>query len=163
MNKYFIALCGGSGKTTIYTKFPNFFLDIDDFMWNFDNHNRKNDLLTYFENDDADNIFKLYRNEMQNNPLLRNDPRIILGHHPHDAKDLDRICLDVIRPNNKLHLQNIKDRTAAAKQFSINGWNDLTLHNPHQFDDYNELETILLNHLYADTRYGLPLTSLYFI
>jgi len=146
MNKYFIALCGGSGKTTIYTKFPNFFLDIDDFMWNFDNHIRKNDLLTYVENDDIDNISKLYRNEMQNNPLLRNDPRIILGHHPDNAKDLDRICLDVIRPNNKLHLQNIKDRTAVVKQFSINGWNDLTQYNPHQFDDFNELETILLNH-----------------
>ena len=131
-------------------------------MWNFDNI-RKNDLLTYEENlevfehlktsDDTDNISNgisprtiLYRNEMQNNPLLRNDPRIILGHQPADAKDLDRICLDVIRPNNKLHLQNIKDRTAAAKQFSINGWNDLTQYNPHQFDDFNELETILLNH-----------------
>jgi len=146
MNKYLIALCGGSGKTTICTKFPNFFLDIDDFMWNFDNQNRKNDLLTYEENDDIDNIIKLYRNEMQNNPLLRNDPRIILGHHPHNATDLDRICLDVIRPNNKLHLQNIKDRTAGAKWHNINGWNDLTLHNPHQFDDFNELETILLNH-----------------
>ncbi len=146
MNKYLIALCGGSGKTTICTKFPNFFLDIDDFMWNFDNQNRKNDLLAYEENDDIDNIIKLYHNEMLNNPLLRNDPRIILGHQPADAKDLDRICLDVIRPNNKLHLQNIKDRTAAAKQFSINGWNDLTQYNPHQFDDFNELETILLNH-----------------
>ncbi len=146
MNKYFIALCGGSGKTTIYTKFPNFFFDIDDFMWNFDNQIRKNDLLTYVENDDIVNISKLYRYEMQNNPLLRNDPRIILGHHPDNAKDLDRICLDVLRPNKKLHLQNIKDRTVVVKQFSINGWNDITQYNPHQFDDFNELETILLNH-----------------
>ena len=149
MNKYLIALCGGSGKTTICTKFPNFFLDIDDFMWNFDNQTRKNDLLAYEENDDIDNIINLYRNEMQNNPLLRNDPRIILGHHPNNAKDLDRICLDVIRPNNKLHLQSIKDRTARLKRHNIYGWNDLTLHNPHQFDDYNELETILLNHLHS--------------
>ena len=146
MNKYFIALCGGSGKTTIYNKFPNFFFDIDDFMWNFDNKIRRKDLLTYVENDDIDNISKLYRYEMQNNPLLRNDPRIILGHHPDNAKDLDRICLDVLRPNKKLHLQNIKDRTAVVKQFSINGWNGLTQYNPHQFDNFNELETILLNH-----------------
>jgi len=50
---------------------------------------------------------------------------------------------------NVLHLQSIKDRTARLKRHNIYGWNDLTRHNPHQFGDYNELETILLNHLHS--------------
>ena len=33
--KYIIVMCGGCGKTNLFNKYPNIFLDIDHFIWNF--------------------------------------------------------------------------------------------------------------------------------
>ena len=30
-----IVICGGGGKTTLMQKYPDFFLDIDDFIWSY--------------------------------------------------------------------------------------------------------------------------------
>ena len=30
-----IVVCGGGGKTTLMQKYPDFFLDIDDFIWSY--------------------------------------------------------------------------------------------------------------------------------
>ena len=143
--KYIIVMCGGCGKTNLFNKYPNIFLDIDHFIWNFNNKIYRKDLLEYCENGDIDNISKLYKKIMNENHELRNDPRIILTHHPDNAKELNRICLDIVRPNKFLHLKNINSRDDTMKQFAINDYNNLKPYDPFEFDDYNILEERLLS------------------
>ena len=102
----------------------------------------KPDLLKYCENGDIDNISKLYKKIMNENQDLRNDPRIRLTHHPDNAKELNRICLDIIRPKKNLHLKNINSRNDIMKQFAINDYNNLTQYDPFEFDNYNILEIL---------------------
>ena len=84
--------------------------------------------MEYCENGDIDNISKLYKKIMNENYELKNDPRIILTHHPDNANELNRICLDIVRPNKLLHLKNISSRDDTMKQFAINNYNNL-IHN----------------------------------
>ena len=144
MKKYAIIMCGGCGKTTMFKKYPYLFLDIDDFIWDYDNKKYREKLLKYCENGDIDNISKLYKNVMTENDILRNDDRIILAHHPDNAKDLDRICLDIIRPNKELHLKNIQNRNKILQKFSINDYNSLTKYNPYEYNSFDDLEIRLL-------------------
>ena len=142
--KYIIVMCGGSGKTTLFNKYTHIFLDIDHFIWNFNNKIYRGDLLKYCENGDIDNISKLYKKIMNENHELRNDPRIILTHHQDNAKELNRICLDIVRPSKSLHLKNISLRNDIMKEFALNDYNNLTPYDPFEFDDYNILEQRLL-------------------
>ena len=79
---YCIIICGGGGKTNLSQKYPNLFLDIDDFMWNYESQKRRHILQQYVENNNIIGISNIYRDTMRNNKLLRNDSRIILCHRP---------------------------------------------------------------------------------
>ena len=86
---YCIIICGGRGKTTLSQNYPKLFLDIDDFMWNYENKKRRVTLQKYVEGDDIEGISNIYRETMRHNHLLRNDYRIILCHRPENAEDLN--------------------------------------------------------------------------
>jgi len=144
MTKYVIIMCGGAGKTKIYEKYPNLFLDIDHFIWNQNNKTYREQLMTYVEKGDIKNISKLYKNIMKLDSELRNDNRIILTHHPDNAKDLNREILDIIRPIEDLHLINIQKREKAHQQFSINDFHELTKYKPYEYKTYKQLEERLL-------------------
>lgn len=144
MTKYVIIMCGGCGKTKIYEKYPNIFLDIDFFIWNHNNRMYREKLLKYIDKGDIKNISELYKNIMLNNKELRNDNRIILAHNPDNAKYLNRKILDIIRPVEKLHLINIKKREKIHQQFSINDFHNLTKYKPYEYKTYKELEERLL-------------------
>ena len=47
----FIAICGGGGKTTICKKYPHLFLDIDDFIWKFEEYHEE--LNKFIQNNDT--------------------------------------------------------------------------------------------------------------
>lgn len=147
MTKYVIIMCGGAGKTTIYEKYPNLFLDIDHFIWNHNNKMYREKLLKYFEKGDIKKISKLYINIMKLNSELRNDNRIILTHHPDNAKDLNREILDIIRPIEKLHLTNIQKREKVHQQFSIKDFHELTNYKPYEYKTYKQLEERLLQYV----------------
>ena len=147
MTKYVIIMCGGAGKTKIYEKYSNLFLDIDHFIWNHNNKMYREQLLAYFEKGDIKNISKLYKNIMKHNSELRNDNRIILTHHPDNAKDLNREILDIIRPIEKLHLINIQKREKVHQQFSINDFHEITKYKPYEYKTYKQLEERLLQYV----------------
>ena len=146
MEKYVIIMCGGAGKTTLYEKYSDIFLDIDHFIWN-SNKIYREQLSKYLEIGDIKNISKLYRNIMKFDKELRNDTRIILTHHPDNAKDLNRKILDIIRPSEELHLINIQNRDKIHKQFSINDFHELTKYIPYEYSTYEQLEKRVLHYV----------------
>ena len=46
----FIAICGGGGKSYISKKYPNKFLDLDEFIYSNIEPNKKEELLIYIKN-----------------------------------------------------------------------------------------------------------------
>ena len=143
MNKKCIVICGGGGKTSLYHKYPNQFLDIDDFIWNSTSNNITNDLKNSFENSDINNISKIYQNIMKNNQELRNSNKIILVHHVENAILLNRTILGILRPVQELHEINIKDRNEFHKNLSRDDWNSLTIFKPKEYQNYQEFENII--------------------
>lgn len=145
MKKKCIIICGGGGKTTLYNKFPTLFFDIDDFIWNYENQKRKTKLENYILSENNKGISKMYQYEMENNDLLRNDTRIILCHHPENAKWLNRDIKGIYRPSKELHLKNISNRTAYLQQLSIQDWELLSDYNPIEYNNFEDLYNLIIS------------------
>tara|TARA_B100000123_G_C25733214_1_gene430244 strand:- start:1270 stop:1704 length:435 start_codon:yes stop_codon:yes gene_type:complete len=138
-----IVLCGGGGKSTIYEKYPNIFLDIDYFMWNNSKYIKK--LSDALRNQNIDELANIYKEAMINDDELRNDSRIILVHRPINAYWLNRDILKILRPSKELHLYNIKKRMSFFKDLAIADWDSVSDTDYVNFNNYLELENILEN------------------
>ena len=66
-----IVLCGGGGKTTLYEKYPDIFLDIDYFMWNSSKY--ISSLNKALQNKDINGIGEIYQDAMKNDEELSID------------------------------------------------------------------------------------------
>lgn len=142
---YCIIICGGGGKTTLYQKYPNLFLDIDDFIWNHESQKQRDILQQYVEDGNIECIGNFYRSTMRHNELLRNDSRIILCHRPENALDLNRKIICICRPNKKLHEKNIETRSNILKKFANNDWHSLNTYKPYEYDNYNDFNNFIFN------------------
>ena len=81
---YCIIICGGGGKTNLSQKYPNLFLDIDDFMWNYESQKRRHILQKYVENNniiDVNNIVDdnniIHANNIVHDNKITDDNNII--------------------------------------------------------------------------------------
>tara|TARA_Y200000002_G_C22154396_1_gene444285 strand:- start:5 stop:478 length:474 start_codon:yes stop_codon:yes gene_type:complete len=140
---YCIIICGGGGKTTLSKKYSNLFLDIDDFMWNYENKKRSVILQKYVEDNNIEAISNIYRDTMISNQELRNDPRIILCHHPENAIDLNRKIICICRPTKELHNKNIELRTSVLKNFAKKDWYRLSEYYPYQYNDFYDFNNFI--------------------
>ena len=140
---YCIIICGGGGKTNLSQKYPNLFLDIDDFMWNYESQKRRHILQQYVENNNIIGISNIYRDTMRNNKLLRNDSRIILCHRPENADDLNRKILCIYRPTKELHNKNIEQRNTILKKFARNDWISLSEYKPYEYNNFYEFNNFI--------------------
>jgi len=55
-----IIICGGGGKTTLTKKYPDLFLDIDDFVWSSHNTKYHNQLSDAIAIEDINTISSIY-------------------------------------------------------------------------------------------------------
>lgn len=139
MTKYCIVLCGGGGKTTLCKKYPNKFLDIDDFM--FQDIERREKLMKCITSEEVDikTLGNIYEHEMKNNEVLRNDERIILVHRQNNATLLNREVLLTAKPSRELHEKNISNREDKFKKLSRNDWLDITGDNVFYYKNFKDL------------------------
>ena len=137
-----IVLCGGGGKTTIYEKYPEIFLDIDYFMWN--NSKYISALNKAIQNKDINSISEIYEEAMKNDEELRYDSRILLVHTPVNAFWLNRDILKILRPSKELHESNIKYRYDFLKKLAISDWENVGNLDYLEFKNFVEFENILL-------------------
>ena len=81
----FVAICGGGGKRTICNKYPDLFLDIDNFIWSEINRKYHKEIIHIInsnETDRNDRLGNIYKTIMIKNKDKINKNKIILGHHP---------------------------------------------------------------------------------
>lgn len=138
----FITICGGGGKTTICNKYPNLFIDIDSFVWSDINKFYHLKLSKAIDNENLNEIGKIYKEIMLNNGNKINNKKIILGHNSECAEWLNRKCIGSIKPSKELHKRNIKNRSEKMRKIAINCWNQQK--NAQIYYDYKELENFLL-------------------
>ena len=133
-----IVICGGGGKTTMTSKYPNKFIDIDEFIWSDKNVKYHNTLIKYCEEGNSDKIGELYKKIITlNKKYLKSTGKIILMHHPINAEWLDTKCDLVLKPDKKLHLENIKNRSINMQKIAIDNWN--MLDNAYIYKTHEEL------------------------
>ena len=145
MTKYCIVLCGGGGKTTLCKKYPDKFLDIDDFM--FQDIERKEKLMKCIASEEVDikTLGNIYEHEMKNNEDLRNDKRTILVHRQNNAILLNRKVLLAAKPTKELHEKNISNREDKFKKLSRKDWIDITGDNVFIYNNFRELYIKILS------------------
>ena len=141
----FIAICGGGGKSTIVKKYPHKFIDIDDFIWSSENKSYHKKLSTALKDENYDSIGNIYQEILSNNKKLQSENKIILGHHPINAKWIGIPHILNIRPIKELHLKNIEKRDDKMRKLAIDSWNNLNGQKKFEYKNYREFENLLLN------------------
>jgi hypothetical protein len=139
-----VAICGGGGKTTISNKYPNLFLDIDEFVWGQKNKSFHSKIELCLKQQNFDLLGEIYKEILiSNKSFFKIQNKIILMHHPENAAWINDKCILNLKPNYELFLKNIENRSEDLKKVSINSWN--MLDEAHIFNSYLDLENILLN------------------
>ena len=140
-----IVICGGGGKTTLITKYPDLFLDIDDFVWSSHNTTYHDNLSDAIALEDMHAITNIYKTIMVNNrDYLQGQSKIILGHDPIYAEWIGVELLTVMKPSIKLHEQNISNRTPELKKIALHNWE--TLPNAIIYDDWESFDKLIFKY-----------------
>jgi hypothetical protein len=143
-----IVICGGGGKTTLVNKYPDLFLDIDDFVWSSYNTNYHKQLSDAITLEDVNTISDIYKTIMvSSRDYLQSQSKIILGHHPIYSEWIGIELLAVLKPSIKLHELNISNRTPELKRIALRNWIDLT--NAVMYDDWESFNKLIFKYVPA--------------
>lgn len=156
-----VVICGGGGKTTLCTKFPNFFLDIDEFIWSEKNKGHHCYINTAVKYNNTKLLGSIYKKILTSNKdYLQKEKRIILTHYPINAEWLEMRCLAVIRPYAKLFFNNISKRSDEMKLISINSWKNIK--DAIEYKSYYEFEKMMLNIVFDNNKKNKKLKYILF-
>jgi hypothetical protein len=140
-----IVICGGGGKTTLIKKYPDLFLDIDDFIWSSYNTNYHKQLCDAIAIEDISTISNIYKTIMVNNRIyLQTQSKIILGHHPIYSEWIGVKVLAEMKPSIKLHELNIANRPHELQRIALRNWSDLG--NAIIYDDWEDFNKLILKY-----------------
>lgn len=140
-----IIICGGGGKTTLTKKYPDLFLDIDEFVWSSYNMQYHNQLLEAIAIEDINTISSIYKSIMVNNRhYLQTQSKIILGHNPIYSEWIGVELLAEMKPSTKLHELNIANRTSELKTIALQNWMDLS--NAIIYDDWESFNKLIIKY-----------------
>jgi hypothetical protein len=143
-----IVICGGGGKTTLVNKYPDLFLDIDDFVWSSYNTNYHKQLSDAITLEDVNTISDIYKTIMvSSRHYLQSQSKIILGHHPIYSEWIGIELLAELKPSIKLHELNISNRTPELKRIALRNWIDLT--NAVMYDDWESFNKLIFKYVPA--------------
>ena len=142
-----IVICGGGGKTTLMQKYPDFFLDIDDFIWSY-NTNYHDQLRDAIAVEDMNAISNIYKTIMVNSrQYLQTQSKIILGHDPIYSEWIGVELLVQMKPSIRLHELNIATRTPELKRIALQNWMDLD--NAIIYDDWESFNTLIFKNIHT--------------
>ena len=122
-----LVICGGGGKTSLTKKYPDLFLDIDEFVWSSHNTKYHKELLEAISIEDINTIKNIYKSIMVNNRnYLQTQSKIILGHNQIYSDWIGVELLAELKPSITLHEINIESRTPELKIIAKQNWKDLS-------------------------------------
>ena len=121
-----LVICGGGGKTSLTKKYPDLFLDIDEFVWSSHNTEYHKELLEAILVENINSIKNIYKSIMINNRnYLQNQSKIILGHNKIYSEWIGVELLAEMKPSITLHEINIANRKPELKIIAKDNWKDL--------------------------------------
>jgi len=140
-----IVICGGGGKTELVKKYPELFLDIDDFIWSFHNLKYHKELQDAIINEDIGTVSNIYKTIIvTNRQYLQNHTKIIIGHDPVYSEWIGVDLLVELKPSTRLHELNIRNRSPQLKKLSLLNWENLS--NATVYDDWESFNKIISNY-----------------
>ena len=140
-----IIICGGGGKTTLTKKYPDLFLDIDDFVWSSHNIQYHKELSEAIAIEDINTISSIYKSIMNTNRhYLQTQSKIILGHNPIYSEWIGVELLAEMKPSTKLHELNIANRTPELKKIALQNWMDLR--DAIIYDDWESFNKLIIKY-----------------
>ena len=140
-----IVICGGGGKTTLIKKYPDLFLDIDDFIWSSYNNKYHSHLCDAIAIEDMNTIGNIYKTIMVNNRhYLQTQSKIILGHDPIYSEWIGIELLTEMKPSINLHELNIANRTPELKRIALRNWIELS--NAIIYDDWESFNKLIFKY-----------------
>ena len=139
-----IAICGGGGKSWIASKYPEYFIDIDTYVWSDINVQYHNDILDAVKKNDQDKLSLIYKTILSNSiEYFKNEKRFVLFHHQVNAEWMDLELIGSYKPSYNLFLENISNRSTELQLTSINSWNNLN--NAKEYCTHTEFENLMLD------------------
>ena len=140
-----IVICGGGGKTELVKKYPELFLDIDDFIWSFHNVKYHKELQDAIMSEDAVTVSNIYKTIITTNrEYLQCQSKIILGHDSIYSEWIGIDLLVELKPSTRLHELNIGTRSPQLKKLPLLNWEKLS--NATIYDDWEDYNKILSNY-----------------
>ncbi len=137
-----IVICGGGGKTELVKKYPELFLDIDDFIWSFHNVKYHKELQNAITSEDVATVSNIYKTIITTSrEYLQSQPKIILGHDSIYSEWIGIDLLVELKPSTRLHELNIGSRSPQLKKLSLLNWEKLS--NATIYDDWEDFNKIL--------------------
>ena len=132
-----IIICGGGGKTTLTKKYPDLFLDIDDFVWSSHNMQYHKELSEAIAIEDINSISSIYKSIMVNNRhYLQTQSKIILGHNPIYSEWIGVELLAEMKPSN------YSKSDTRIKKIALQNWMDLS--NAIIYDDWESFNKLII-------------------
>ena len=139
-----IAICGGGGKSWMASKYPEYFIDIDTYVWSDINVQYHDDILDAVKKNDQAKLSLIYKTILSNSKdYFENEKRLVLFHHPVNAEWMDLELIGSFKPSYTLFLQNISNRSKDLQLISINSWNNLN--NAQEYYTHAEFENLMLD------------------
>jgi hypothetical protein len=140
-----IVICGGGGKTELVKKYPELFLDIDDFIWSFHNVKYHKELQDAIMSEDVATVSNIYKTIITTSrEYLQCQSKIILGHDSIYSEWIGIDLLVELKPSTRLHELNIGTRSPQLKKLSLLNWEKLS--NATIYDDWEDFNKIISNY-----------------
>lgn len=140
-----IVICGGGGKTELVKKYPELFLDIDDFIWSFHNVKYHKELQNAIMSEDVATVSNIYKTIITTSrEYLQCQSKIILGHDSIYSEWIGIDLLVELKPSTRLHELNIGTRSPQLKKLSLLNWEKLS--NATIYDDWEDFNKIISNY-----------------
>lgn len=140
-----IVICGGGGKTELVKKYPELFLDIDDFIWSFHNVKYHKELQDAIMSEDVATVSNIYKTIITTSrEYLQCQSKIILGHDSIYSEWIGIDLLVELKPSIRLHELNIGTRSPQLKKLSLLNWEKLS--NATIYDDWEDFNKIISNY-----------------
>jgi hypothetical protein len=148
-----IIICGGGGKTTLKNKYPDIFVEIDEFVWSSHNklwHSQLEEMFSSGDQDAQNAIGKIYYEILSTNSHLIDSSKILLLHNKINITWINENpklktpykILSSIKPCKTLHEHNIKNREIAHQNLSRLSW-QLQDDEVTYYSSYDELANII--------------------
>ena len=143
---FVICISTKESKSYLESMYPNEFIDIDTLVWDDKHKYYHTFLVDAIKNDDLSMIGNIYYKIIcDNRKQIKKTNKIVLVRDPVNAIWLKMVCLAIMRPTVKHHLENINKKALDEQILDIYNWDSLSYYKNIiiEFDSNHELYLLI--------------------